>query len=85
VRLVLSYVLCIVHLALFLLNQTLAFNPNRKDGIMCGNVTVESHRRRLFSKIVNHSSDHTPSESVAIYFHQETSFVLNTSSVLCES
>jgi len=39
----------------------------------------------LNSKIVYHTSDHTSSESVAIYFHQEPSFVLNTSSVLCES
>jgi len=37
------------------------------------------------SKIVNHSIDHTSSESVAINFHQETSFVLNISSDLSES
>jgi len=36
----------------------------------------------IVDKIINSSSDNTSSESVAVYFRQETSFVLNASSVV---
>ena len=62
--------------------QALAFQPTIWGNLLPGPPSFcnNSSLPLTFRKIVNHSSDHTSSESVAIYFHQETSFVLNTSS-----